>query len=361
MQIQRILTLAVTVIACTPAAYGGWACSIDHAYPEVSELKIEDGKLVAVLGTYFAHTKDRGSAERPRYLIEHPRLSMSAGGKWERDGLGGPPDMWDGSGQQCIDAPEDPEAAWKAAHYDAPFARAEGDWFDQSVTSCASDGKAIWGGISFYGAEGGWGVGGLVKKDTETGFVEYVRPPKLIGGSTGPLAYFADSLWMGTTWFGECAGPTPGTGLKKLKYYPHSDFYGVDEVPEVCGFAIRDFQEFDGALWIATELGLSKLVDDDGAVWTNFVPDLDHPELLRQVSCDAFYTELLTSSRFAEIEGFDIGNAFDVFWKRLSTLRPNFARRYLRELHGHSAENYPGGNNQMLWFGLDRTNNIRID
>ena len=99
-------------------------------------------------------------------------------------------------------------------------------------------------------------------------------------------------------------------------------------------------------MWVATELGLSKLTDQRGPVWSNYVPDLSDPSIMRKVTCDDLYTELLTSREFAETEGFDIGNAFDVFWRRLSALRPDFVRRYVRKLHGLPTENYPGYYNQ---------------
>ena len=343
MKPQQSFLLAVLLLITVPTAHAGWPCSIDHAYPEVSELRVADGKLVAILGSrYLRITKTVGPNGRERQLIEHPHLSMSSGGSWASDGFGDQPEWWDGSGPQCIDAPQDPDAAWKAAYGDTPPTRTEDYWFDQSVTSCASDGNSIWGGISFYDGEGGWGVGGLVKQDLESGLVEFIHPPKLRKRSTGPLAHFAGKLWFGQTWFGECGGPHSGTGLKRLRHYEPRDWYTVEEVPAACGFAVRDFQEFDGALWVATELGLSKLVDEDGLVWTNFVPDLAEPELFREIDCDDLYTELLTSDEFANIEGFDIGNAFDIFWERLSKLRPKFTRRYMRELHDHSVDQYPG-------------------
>lgn len=133
-------------------------------------------------------------------------------------------------------------------------------------------------------------------------------------------------------------GPPSGTGLKQLVFHNHSRSYRVKEVPEVCGFAIRDFQEFDGSLWVATELGLSRLTQRDGLQWTNDVPDLSDPMLMRQVECDDLFAELLSSKKFAETEGFDLGFAFDVFWERLSDLWPEFVRRYLRELHGLQPE-----------------------
>jgi hypothetical protein len=346
MRLVLLAAFAVALIVDLRTASAGWPCSIDHAYPEVAELRIDDDRLVAILGNYFSVKQ---ATERPDgsegYLLQYPHLSLSVGGKWETEGLSDRPNWRSGSDQSCTDFPLDPEGAWHAKYGELSYQQGAEDYFNQSVTSCASDGRNLWGGISFYGGEGYWGAGGLAKKDLETGRVEFVRPSPqtFIEDSTGPIAYFENSLWMGTSWNGECGGPAPGSGLKKLVHYPSLDHYVAEDVPEVCGFAIRDFQEFDGALWVATELGLSKLVDDDGPQWTNFVPDLEHPGLMRRTTCDDLYVELLQSKRLAETAGFDIGNAFDVFWNRVNTLRPEFATRYLRELHGHPTDDYPRG------------------
>ena len=332
-----LLISILTAYACP--ANAGWPCSIDHAYPEVSSLSVEDGKLVAILGTHFFDRKEEIEVNGKTYeIFVHPRLEMSANGSWEKAGVVDRTEDWNDRGGQCIDAPRDPEAASRWINSNSPTGRAQGDWFDQRVLSCASDGTYKWGGISFYGAEGGWGVGGLVKQNISTGEIEFVRPYELMNDSTGPLAYFAGELWFGQTWFGECGGPTSGTGLKMLSFHQYWKRYQVEEVPEVCGFAIRDFQEHDGALWVATELGISRLTEDNGLHWANYVPDLDDPELMRPVECDALYAELLSSREFAETEGFDIGNAFDVFWDRLSEHRPDFVREYLRELHGINSD-----------------------
>ncbi len=306
-------------------------------------MSVENGKLVATLGTHFLDRKKEIEISGKTYEVfvqEFPRLEMSADGNWERAGFVDRTEDWNNSGGQCIEAPRDPEAAWKFFFPDRPLEQAESDWFDQRILSCASDGQNNWGGITFYGAEGGWGVGGLVKQNIQSGEIEFIRPRELVGASTGPLAYFADELWFGQTWFGECGGPAPGTGLKRLYVHPYSKRYQVEEISAVCGFAIRDFQEHDGALWVATELGLSRLTDsdNDGLQWANYVPDLKDPSLMRPVACDALYVELLSSQKFAETEGFDIGNAFDVFWERLGELRPDFVRRHLRRLHGITTE-----------------------
>ncbi len=343
------LLAAVTVIFAVsmPATVqAGWPCSIDHAYPEVAELRVEGDKLIAILGNYFAETehwtRPDGSAAR---RLKYRRLSLSLDEEWNLDGYTDAPDWWSALEPGCMDAPQDLEGALRERYGRIPIKEADKDGFNQSVSSCASDGINLWGGISFYGAEGMWGVGGLVKQDLETNDYQFIRPlPRTFtDDSTGPIAYFAGTLWMGSYWSGECGGPQSGVGLRKLVHYPAYDHYVVDDVPEVCGFAIRDFQEFAGALWVATELGLSKLVDDDGPRWSNYLPDPDHADLMREATCEEIYVELLRSKRLAETAGFDIGNAFDVFWQRLSRLRPDFAIQYLRQLHGHPTEGYPKG------------------
>ena len=304
-------------------------------------MDVEDGKLVATLGTHFFSRTEEVEISGKTYEIpvrEFPRLTMSATGEWKKLDVVNRVDDWYGQGKQCIETTADSQAAREFLQ-DSGVQVAEGDWYNESVQSCASDGQYNWGGITFYDSEGGWGVGGFVRQHLETGKIEYVRPTRgNLGMSTGPLAYYAGELWFGQTWFSECAGPESGTGLKRLVFHDNSDSYRVEEVPEVCGFAIRDFQEFEGSLWVATELGLSRLSEQDGEHWTNFVPDMSDPSLMREVECDDLYAELLSSKTFAETEGFDLGYAFDDFWKRLSELRPEFVRRHLRKLHGLSPE-----------------------
>jgi len=250
---------------------------MDHAFPEVSELRVENGELVAVLGAYFAERSNVGSGERPEYRTTHPRLAMSAGGEWRRAGDGGYPEFWFATGKQCMDAPLDPEAAWPYSDQSSPYDPAWDAEFNQVIVSCTDDGVSRWGGITYYGDEGAWDVGGLVRKNIESGAVEFIRSAQMNKSSIGPIAYFAGRLWLGTAWFGECSGPPGGSGLKYLKYWEYSDIYALEEVPEVCGFAIRDFQEFRDALWVATDLGISKLTNAEDLRWDSFVPDLSSP------------------------------------------------------------------------------------
>ncbi|MEN7343759.1 MAG: hypothetical protein AAAFM81_12485 [Pseudomonadota bacterium] len=212
------------------------------------------------------------------------------------------------------------------------------DDFIQLVRHCTSDGEFVWGGISFYAAEGLWGIGGLARENIATGDMDVIRPRGALELSTGPVAHVAGELWFGQYHYGECEGPTSGTGLKKLRFNEVAQRYESESVPEVCGFAIRDFQELDGALWVATDLGVSRLTPGEPSQWTNFVPDLRNNALvMREVSCDTLYAELLSSEQFANTEGFDLGFAFEDLWNRLREHRPEFVRRHLRKLHSLEA------------------------
>ena len=67
-------------VACVIAisnADAASVCSIDHAYPEVSELSVVDGRLVATLGSRFSN---RSAGQRD----ERVRLALGADQEWAR-------------------------------------------------------------------------------------------------------------------------------------------------------------------------------------------------------------------------------------------------------------------------------------
>lgn len=315
-------TLAVTFFAiAAPSARATAPCSIDHAYPEVSELSVVDGRLVATLGTRFSAPS---ASERHGRV----RLARGADGEWVRVSEPAVIERAATSGA-CMDPP--PDADWLRRNYQEPDPRTG---FDQSVDVCTTDGRSLWGGIGFYGAENGWGVGGLVREDPENGTYEYRRPYNILQHSVSAIQYFDGRLWLGRVQHTECVGPEPGFGLS---YYDEGRDFLYD-VPAVCGFAIRSMIVLDEDLWVASDLGLARAhaAASGQVVWQNFVPDLDDPRLMRPVTCGALYEELLRSPRLATDTAFDLGYAFEDFWHRLSVVRPAFVSRYLRRLHGHA-------------------------
>jgi hypothetical protein len=217
---------------------------------------------------------------------------------------------------------------WLTYAYGRP---ADGD-FDQEITTCAVDGEVRWGGISYYAAEGAWGVGGLVRERVGSGTYEYLRPDALRNLSVSTLIHFGGEMLLGTTVHSECAGPESGFGVRRY----HPDANHVSHVTEVCGFAVRDFAIVGDQLWVATELGLARARRaGSGLEWQNFLPAPEDVDAMRPVECDTLYEELLRSPRLATDTSFDMGYAFEDFLGRLGELRPEFVARYMRRLLGH--------------------------
>ena len=320
----RFCTLIV-IVAWTADVGASWPCSIEQGYPEVSYIAVVQGRVVAALGTYF--DTDRKPGEQTVHLEYEPHVG------WRRLTT---PFAYGAATQAakpaCMQVPA-PDLHWRETI--RPGYSLEG--YDASVEACTTYEGVKWGGISFYADEGSWGVGGLVKEDTPTGKTEALYPWTLRDYTVSHILGFDDHLWMGTTIRGECAGPASGYGIRRLDL--KSPDPSVVDVPEVCGFAVREMLVFDDELWIATELGLAraKKRQDKRQVWENYVPDLAYEGLMRPVTCEALYAELLRSPRSVTDTAFD-SDVFEDLWTRLRELRSTFIQRYLRQLHGHDPQ-----------------------
>ncbi len=336
-----IRLVAVLTIYIPSTSWAGWPCSIDHGYPEVSDIAVIERGVVVMLGRYFDN--HRRSDKEPIQLI-------SAGGGWQRlDKLIAMP-----ASTRKADCPvksKIPTGQELADWYWRGAPKAPDSNFEQELVGCVELGDETWSGTSWYGGEGSWGVGGLIGFNASTQQTDGRYLWGLSEYSVSHLELFDEQLWIGTTYRGECGGPAPGFGIKRYPLVKGKPFpYEVvdpkytipprgtqawDE-PRICGFAARDMLIIDGDLWVATELGLSVVQLEEGElVFHNYVPDLTSDSLMREVSCDELYTELLESPRSITDEGFDLGVMFDRFWARLSKHRGEYTRRHLRRLHGH--------------------------
>ncbi len=234
-----------------------------------------------------------------------------------------------------MDPPPDEE--WLKAN--RPGWDPENQYFEQKIGVCATGAGKRWGGISFYGGEGYGGVGGIVEEDIKSGSVRYYRPNMLLDLSTSHLAYFGDNLWIGTAWYGECG---TGIGVGVLSAYFDNDRMYADWTlgAGTCGFQVSDMVVYSDALWIATELGLSKVSLSGSPYysrkfdWTNYVPTGDAEKPMREVSCGELYEELFASEELAAAPPNDDGSPYAVLWGRIGKLRPDFAWQYVQKLNG---------------------------
>ncbi len=338
---NSIRLVAILTISIPSMTWAGWPCSIDHGYPEVSDIAVTEQGVVLLLGSYF-HNYQQSDRE--------PVQLISTGGEWQR--LEKPVVMPATTrNADCPVKSKIPTGQELADWYWRGAPRSPDSNFGQELVGCVEFGDETWSGTSWYGGEGSWGVGGLIGYNASTHQTDGRYLWGLNEYSVSHLELFDEQLWIGTTYRGECGGPAPGFGITRYPLVKGKPFpYEVvdptitipprgtqawDE-PRICGFAARDMLIIDGDLWVATELGLSVVQLEEGElVFHNYVPDLTSDSLMREVSCDELYTELLESPRSITDEGFDLGVMFDRFWARLSKHRGEYTRRHLRRLHGH--------------------------
>jgi hypothetical protein len=124
---------------------------------------------------------------------------------------------------------------------------------------CADAGAFIYGGLSFYAGEGNSGTGGMLRFDRETRKVEVRRVPLLRNVSINSIAAEGDIVWFGTTQNGECEGQPFVHGLVRYDWRTRQTktWEGSDDGP--VGFVINAIALRDSSLWVATDLGLSRL------------------------------------------------------------------------------------------------------
>jgi hypothetical protein len=150
-----------------------------------------------------------------------------------------------------------------------------------------------------------------------------VRPERCDGESgraTGSVVVDdGASLWIGLPGDDACDGPPPGLLRRDRGGGPMRAFRGTDSGP--CGFRVHDLLLRDDTLWVATDLGVSRLrvSPDDWDEWTHFAVSADGG--LEETACGALLMEVAEAAR--EPGGQEVGR-----W--LAEFRPRFVRRLPR-------------------------------
>ena len=319
----RLLSVALIILLSPVVALAGWSCGIDASLlPHVYAIEVRDGHLEAYVGPL-----ERGDNAR---VSVGSAIRLEQDGEWSSRSRMNLPDRSDSAaGQSCMEPRQDTE--WLQAHRPAAL---NNPYFEQNVSVCTSAAGKRWGGISFYGGEGYWGLGGIVEEDLASGDFRVFRDHSLNDVSASHLAYFGEHLWVGTVRHGEC-GSGIGVGVV-FGYFANDTFYAVPD-RNTCGFAVSDMLVHEDALWIATEMGLSKATKSKERFtnfdWTHYVPTGNASRPMRETSCEDLYGEVLRSPELAAASPNDDGHPYGVLWGRISTLRPGFAWQYVRKLN----------------------------
>ncbi len=314
---------SIAILTAPSVGLAAWSCGIDsYLLPQVYSLDVVDGRLEAFIG-------------------EETKVILGQDGKWtvksSTETLNRQGSAYAGA---CTDLPPVRPAAdddWLRSNKQLALTSPD---FEQGIGACATGSGKRWGGISFYSGEGSWGVGGIVEENIATGNVRYFRPRALLEYSTSHLEYFGGRLWIGTASYGEC-GTYVGNGLLSAFFINDNSY--AERVLDNCGFLVSDMLVHSDALWIATEMGLSKVTRSNDRLsngqfkkfdWVNFVPTADENEPMRVTSCNELYEELFQSTDLASAPSNDSGHPYAQLWNRVSRLRPNFAWQFVRKLNG---------------------------
>ena len=165
--------------------------------------------------------------------------------------------------------------------------------FNQQPVECMTHNEFVYFGISFYGGEGYFGVGGLGRYDPGTKTLEVRRPELLRDASISKLEHDGEALWFATIYKGEgFSDPVYGLARYDWEQDKLSHYVGTNDGP--CGFWVNDLHYHEGYLWVATDLGVSKY-DKTAGQWEHFVLSNNANSELTRTTCDDLYKNLLSS------------------------------------------------------------------
>ena len=160
-----------------------------------------------------------------------------------------------------------------------------------------------------------WSVaGGAIVRTGADGRIEERRPSFLAGARVDAAAAHGESLWLGVSTLG--GGEPAPLGLVRYDFARGAAqvFRGADSGP--CGFFVLDVAVREGTLWVATDLGVSRLaLAAEWDEWTHFRAAADG---LEETACATLLAAAIEEAGDPAVR------------RRVAEFRPRFWRRYQR-------------------------------
>jgi hypothetical protein len=282
------IALASTFIFSASLSWAGSICYEERLYPSVVKLEKTGAGIQVFLGGKFFNGKLGQPAERIAIIFTNK-------GVWQRgQSLHCP------ANSECLPtketkAPDIPPIALSKQGAIALVPQLkDAEEIEQTVSDWTEQGGNIWFGISFYSGEGVSGIGGIGRFDPLLHKTVIRRPKAILNSSIHRIVHDGEWLWFGTVGHYECTGDPPTHGLLRYKWDTNhiESFEGKEDGP--CGFAVHDLLLEQQALWVATDLGLSRF-NRRSKTWDHFVPDPAASPPMKPTSCAALYSKLLNT------------------------------------------------------------------
>jgi len=198
---------------------------------------------------------------------------------------------------------------------------------EQKIAACIEADGYLWFGIAF---QEGRGVGGVGRYHLASGKLELRRPALLRTWSSTQLAWDGTRLWIGTESLSDCIGSNLAEGLIRYDWKKdQARTYKGSEDEGPCGFVVHGLAFRTGAVWVATDLGLSR--------WERLSDTWEHqlfrktPEGLaaERTTCQRIYQSVLPGLSEAPGSTAMYGSSRDQFAAALRAFRPGMAASLL--------------------------------
>lgn len=331
MNSQRISPLAValllasTLLSLASSSWAAFVCYEEKFYPSIVRLEKTDSGIQAFLGGKFFNEEQGRPAER---------LSMKFTNKggWQREQPFRCPENSDCLPKKEPKAHDIPPITLSKKEAVALVPRLkDAEHIDQQVSDWTEQGGITWFGISFYSGEGSDGVGGIGRFDPLLNTSVIRRPKAILDSSVDHILHDGEWLWFGTMGHYECLGTPPTHGLLRYKWATNQieSFEGKEDGP--CGFLVHDLLLEQHALWVATDLGLSRF-NRRSKTWDHFVPDPTTSLPMKPTSCAALYSDLLKTIPKDVNPASQFGDVPSQLFDTLKRFRPQFLIKQVEKI-----------------------------
>jgi hypothetical protein len=154
-------------------------------------------------------------------------------------------------------------------------------------------GAVLWAAITIAGTAHFFVADGAIVREDAAGAREARRPAFLAAAAVDAVIADGDTVWLGLST--SRGGERWPLGLVRYDWArdrAHA-FRGSDSGP--CGFFVQDLTVSDGVLWVATDLGLSRLglSPDAWDEWTHFTAGDDGA--LEEVACAGLMADAMAA------------------------------------------------------------------
>lgn len=303
--------------------HAAFTCNDDSFNPAVYKItKLEDGIEIRLSGIYAKAEADN-PAVRMSKILNKPPPSLSPALQWTIN-----------KGWKYIDhkkcdycsSSHSGDCSVKIPNWvNQPQAEID-NWpmthvIVEKASKCVVEGDDVFFGINFYEGEGYTGNGGFGRYNVTDNKADVHHLPELSDIPIHKVVWDGTNLWAATTKNYECSGNPPSIGIVKYDWANKILNKVINDKDAPCGFVVNDLLIAHGYLWVATDIGISRL-HLENKNWKHYLPERQIPFNVIEASCVATYNKVLSYQPKDIIFSGDRTSYYENFIKNIKEHRP---------------------------------------